>query len=195
VAGVQRRPQSPEHVGERPVRPKVHVVDRRLLINQVTVHRGRGDAVSRKRLENRSDLGSEHSEVTRRDRASWPNDLNANRAPLTEGGRDAPAVHRHRSGDQDSGHLGDRALSPATKAERAEHQRRIDRDGLREPRSHGPRRFCEGKHSVEPDRQVQRIALRVEMHIGDLRYFAHQVVVDRRHPDRGSALDGLSCAP
>src|SRR5712672_1480630 len=56
ASGVEGRPQSPQDVGQRTVRPEVHVVDPRLLTYEMAVHGGGHDAVARECLEDGSDL-------------------------------------------------------------------------------------------------------------------------------------------
>src|SRR5881396_3534611 len=126
---VECRPQTPKDVGEGTVRPEVDVVDPRLLAHEMAVHRRRHDTACREGREHRADLLTEESEVSRGDRPPGWHRLDVDGAPVPERGRHGPAVHRHRSRDQDGGHLGDRALCPAGETERAEHQCRIDRDG------------------------------------------------------------------
>src|SRR5437879_4987966 len=60
---VERCPQPPQNIDERSVCPEMHVVEGRLLTDEVAVQRRRGDAVSSQRVEHRRHVGGENGEV------------------------------------------------------------------------------------------------------------------------------------
>src|SRR5579859_2323475 len=53
---VERGPQPPQYVSERPVRPEMHVVELGLVPDQMAVQRRRRDAVRRQRAQHRRDF-------------------------------------------------------------------------------------------------------------------------------------------